>query len=163
MSLPVNKKTFNVINRISKSFSMIISHFAFATTLLFRVRFTIRQIITPTFAVKASSIINLRKVKLVISQVKLITKITQTINLRKIKLNMTMKEIGKLVITMYGRVRIGFVSKAIQKASSSIIIKKVQILATPILATFYTLGNFDPDTLGTLDVLTLGDMDYTIT
>ena len=87
--------------------------------------------------------------------------ITQTINARRVRIIYVAKERMKAVVTILLKNRITFISKAIQKLVSTIVIKKIQIIATPILAQFFTLGYFDPQTLGTLDVLTLGEMDYT--
>ena len=160
-SPPVNQKTFNLTNRISKSFYLIIDNFFYAATLLMNVLFKLRITFSPTFAIAFLTNINLRKIKLIISQVKLRVSITQTINARRVRIIYVAKERMKAVVTILLKNRITFISKAIQKLVSTIVIKKIQIIATPILAQFFTLGYFDPQTLGTLDVLTLGEMDYT--
>jgi len=161
MTPPVNQKTFSLVNRVSKSFDLLINDFAYAATLLFRIAFKIGTSFSPTFALAAFTTINLRKIKLIISQVKLITSITQTINARRVRLIYTMRERLKAVSTISLRLRMTPVSKAIQKAVSSIIIKKVVLTIDPTLAQFFILGDFDPQTLGDLDALTLGEMDYT--
>jgi len=161
MTPPVNQKTFSLVNRVSKSFDLLINDFAYAATLLFRIAFKIGMSFSPTFALAAFTTINLRKIKLIISQVKLITSITQTINARRVRLIYTMRERLKAVSTISLRLRMTPVSKAIQKAVSSIIIKKVVLTIDPTLAQFFILGDFDPQTLGDLDALTLGEMDYT--
>jgi len=160
-SHPVNQKTFNLTNRISKSFDMVIDNFAYVATLLMNILFKLRIVFSPTFAIAFLTNINIRKVKLIISQVKLRVSITQTINARRVRIIYVARERIKAVVTILLRNRITFISKAIQKLVSTIVIKKIQIIATPILAQFFTLGYFDPQTLGTLDVLTLGQMDYT--
>ncbi len=161
MTPPVNQKTFKLINRISKSFDLIIDNFAYAATLLFRVAFKIGMVLSPTFALRFVTTINLRKIRIIVSQTKLITSITQTINARRVKFVFTIKERLKAVSTISLRLRMTPISKAIQKVISTITIKKITITAVPILAQFFTLGYFDPQTLGTLDTLTLGQMDYT--
>ncbi len=161
MTPPVNQKTFSLVNRVSKSFDLLINDFAYAATLLFRIAFKIGMSFSPTFALAAFTTINLRKIKLIISQVKLITSITQTINARRVRLIYTMRERLKAVSTISLRLRMTPVSKAIQKAASSIIIKKIVLTIDPTLAQFFILGDFDPQTLGDLDALTLGEMDYT--
>lgn len=160
-SPPVNQKTFKLINRISKSFDLIISNFAYAATLLFRIAFKITFSLSPKFILGAFSTINLRRIRVIISQVKLITSISQTFNARRIRLIMTMKERLKAIVAIYGRVRLTIISRATQKIFSSIIIRKISILSNPVLAQFFILGDFDPDTLGDLDGFTLGNMDYT--
>ena len=161
MTPPVNQKSFTLINRVSKTFPIIISNFAYAATLLFRIRDRIRLSFSPTFYIKFIYTLTLKRIRLIISQVKLITKPTQTIDLRRVRLIVTVRERLKAVTTIYGRLRLTIVSSARQKLVSSIIIKKIVLSITPTLAHFFTLGDFDPDTLGTLDVQTLGDMDYT--
>lgn len=161
MTPPVNQKTFNLVNRVSKSFDLLISNFAYVATLLFRIAFKIGITFSPIFALKVIATINLRRIRIIVSQTKLITSITQTINARKVRLIYTMRETLKAVSTISLRLRMTPVSKAIQKVVSSIIIKKVVLTINPTLAQFFTLGYFDPQTLGDLDALTLGEMDYT--
>lgn len=163
MTPPINQKTFNLVNRISKSFDLIIDNFAYAATLLANFRSRIAITISPTFALSVFSTINLRRIRLVISQMKLIVKLTQTISLRRVRLVISVKERVSNLLTILGRLRITAVSSARQKLVTSIIIRKIVLTIDPTLAIFFTLGDFDPDTLGTLDVLTLGEMDYTET
>lgn len=140
---------------------MSVANFAYAATLLFRIRFKIPITYVYSSIGKIYSTIRLRRVKITISVMKLITSMTQTINLRRVKITASMKEIGKIYSTIYGRLRLTITSKAIQKVVSSIIIKKVVLIIDPTLAQFFTLGDYDPQTLGDLDALTLGEMDYT--
>jgi hypothetical protein len=161
MTPPVNQKTFNLVNRVSKSFDLLINNFAYAATLLFRIAFKIGMAFSPTFALKFVTTINLRRIRIIVSQTKLITSITQTINARRVRLIYTMRERLKAVSTISLRLRMTPVSKAIQKAVSSIIIRKIVLTIDPILAQFFILGDYDPQTLGDLDALTLGEMDYT--
>ena len=160
-NLPINKKTFNLTNKISETFSMAVSQFAFATTLLFRIRDRLRLIILPSFSIKMVSLINLRKIRLIIGTAKLITSITQTINAKRVSLVFSIKERLSSVVSIYGRIPITISSKAVQKAVSTILLKKVTLTIDPVIATFFTLGYFDPKILGDLDTLTLGEMDYT--
>lgn len=160
MTPPKNSKTFNLIVRTSETFDLIIENFAYAATLLFRIRNKIRITFSPQFFLVMYSTINLRRIRVLISQMKLITSLTQVINLRRVRIILSIKERIKFVSTVYGRVRLSVSSKAIQKVITSIIIKKVSFTMIPILATFYTLGDYDPQILGDLDSLTLGEMDY---
>lgn len=158
---PVNEKTFDLTNKVSETFSMIISHFAFVTTLLFRIRDRLRLIILPSFSTKMTTLINLRKIKLVIGSTRLITSVAQTINTKRVSFIFSMKERLSLVASIYGRMRMTISSKAIQKAVTTILLKKITLTINPVIATFFTLGYFDPEILGDLDTLTLGEMDYT--
>lgn len=160
MSSPINEKSFNLYNRIQKVFSLSVAHFAFAATLLLRIRLRLQMTFAPVFAINISSIIRLRRIRILISQVKLITKITQTINLRRVHLSIFAREIIKFVITYSSKIPILIVSTARQKLVSSIIIKKIVLTINPTLAQFFTLGDYDPDTLGSMDTETLGELDY---
>ena len=95
-----------------------------------------------------------------ISQVKLIVKPTQVFNLKKISIQALSKLIGQLFATININNSIFFISKAIQRVITSVIIKKIRFTFTAILATFFTLGDYDPDTLLVMDTETLGDLDY---
>jgi hypothetical protein len=155
-----NEKTFKLVTRVSKTFSLAVANFAFATTLLFIIRDRIILTFIPTIISSAVSIIKLRRVRVVISQVKLITKITQIINLRRVRIVYTYRETQKSISTFLLKVRLIIVSKATQKIVSSINLRRVILSISPTIATFFTLGDYDLDTLGAMDVETLGDLDY---
>ena len=157
-----NEKNFRLVNRISKNFQIIITNFEYAATLLFRINMKIAIGFIPTFAARISSAIRLRRIRIVISTVKLITKITQTINSRRINIAFAIRERLKAVTSIVMKHPILFVSKARQKIVSIVSEGFLHIAWVMTLATFFTLGDFGPDTLGDLDVLTLGDMDYTV-
>jgi len=142
MTPPINQKTFTLVNRISKSFDLIIDNFAYAATLLLNLRIRLGFLFSPTFALKVSSIINLRKIILTISQMKLIVKPTQTISLRRVRIIYSAKERLSNLLTILGRLRITAISSARQKLVTSIIIKKIVLTIDPVLAQFFTLGNF---------------------
>lgn len=155
-----NKKSFNIVSVSSKAFGLILDSFDYAATLIFRINNKIRITFNSSVISKLTQTVNLKKIRILISQVKLIVKPTQTINLKKITLSAIAKLRGKLVSTINIRSIINFTSKAIQKTVSNIILKKIKFSFTAILATFFTLGDYDPDTLLIMDSETLGDLDY---
>ena len=55
----------------------------------------------------------------------------------------------------------GFLPTETLKASAPFVNPTVDMQADATLGQFNALGEFDPDTLGTLDILTLGEMDFT--
>lgn len=162
MTSPINKKTFSLVNRISNSFDIIIDNFSYAATLLANFRSRIIFIILPAFVLRISYIISLKRIRLLISQIKLIVNPSQTISLRRIKITYFARERLSNFLTIFARLRMNPNYSARQKLATNIIIKKIILNIDPTLAEFFTLGYFDPSTLGTLDSLTLGDMDYTI-
>ena len=158
-----NKKSFITKLVSSKSFTFILDSFDYAVTFLFRI--TQRIPITFVSHAKIGSVINmaLKKVKMVVSNSRLIGKIVSNITLKKVKLTMTIREIGKMLFPIaLVKIKIGFISKGIQKLVSSFTIKKVKISFIGLYGTFYTLGLYDPQTLGTLDTQTLSQLDFTI-
>lgn len=155
-----NKKSFNIVSVSSKAFSFILDSFDYAVTFLFRINNKIRISFIGSAIVKFTQIINLKRIRIIISQVKLIVKPTQIFNLKKIKILISSKLIGKISSILHIKNTILFISKARQRIISSIILKKISFVFTAILATFFTLGEYDPDTLATMDIKTLGDLDY---
>lgn len=155
-----NSKSFNIINRFSKSFSLVVDGFQFATSLFMRIRFKIPIVFNSSAISQIFTNIRLRRIIISISPVKLIGNLVTNINLRRVRLNFSMKETGKIYTTIYGGVRINFVTKAIQKIVTAINLKKIRINFDPTIAQFFTLGTYDPQTLGTLDTQTLGALDY---
>lgn len=155
-----NKKSFNLTSVSSKTFALILSSFDYAVTFLFRINNKIRMTFVASLINKFTQTMNLKKIRILISQVKLIVKPTQTVNLKKIKITALSKLIGKLVSVIKIKNVITFVSTARQKIISSIILKKIKLTFTAILATFFTLAQHDPSTLATMDIQTLADLDY---
>lgn len=157
-----NEKNFRLVNKISQNFQIFIANFEYAATLLFNINMKIAIGFMATFISKMVIAMRLKRIRIVISTVKLITKMTQAISLRRVKLAFTIRERLKAVTLIVIKHPIVFVSKSIQKLVSAIGEGFLHIGWDMILATFFTLGDFDPDDLGTLDVQTLGDMDYTL-
>lgn len=157
-----NETTFRLVNRTSKNFSIIIANFQYAATLLFSIRDRVRLSFIMTLFAGAFSTIRLRRIKLVISQMKLITNITQIINTKTVKLLVTFRQRMKAVVTIYLRNPITFISKARQKLVTIIYEGKLRIVTSPVLVILYTLGYWDVYTLAPLDAKTLGEMDYTV-
>lgn len=156
-----NEKDFYLTNRTFKTFSVIISGFQYAATLLFRIRDHIVITAIPKFTGKMVTIMRLKRVRLVISQMKLISKMVQVISLRRITVVALMKQSMKAAAAIIVYMPAIFVAKLRQKIVTLVLQGKLTIIISPTLASFFLLGTFDPSTLGTLDTNTLGDMDYT--
>lgn len=155
-----NKKSFNLISVSSKTFGLILSSFDYAVTFLFRINNKIKITFVSSLINKITQTVNLKKIRILISQVKLIVKPTQNINLKKIKFTALSKLIGKIISIIEIKNVITFISSARQRIISSIILKKIKFTFTAILATFFTLAYHDPSTLAAMDIQTLGDLDY---
>lgn len=157
-----NEKTFRLVNKVSKNFQIVIAGFQYAATLLFNINMKIRVNFVPSFIMKMVTAMRLRRIRIVISTVKLITSVTQSISSRRIRLALVIRERMNAVASIVVYHPIGFVSSARQKIVSTIKNGILRLNIVMTLATFFTLGIFDPQTLGTLDTKTLGEMDYTV-
>lgn len=157
-----NEKTFRLVNKISQSFSIIVTNFQYAATLIINIRLKLNLAFVPLLQMKFVTIMRLRKIRLTISQMKLITNMVQTISARRVNILTTLRQSMKAVVVIYIRLPITFVSKARQKLVSIIKQGKLTIVGTPSLVQLFLLGRYDPDTLGTWDASTLGAMDYTV-
>lgn len=160
MGNPINQKTFNVINKISSTFDLFIANFAYATTLLFRIRFKIKLIPISSAKIKFTLPLVIKKIKLT-TITSLISSLVQTIKTGILRFTYTLSAVISFTLIVTNKLSITAYLKGIQKVVTGIIIKKIQIITDPIIATFFTLGYFDPEILGDLDALTLGEMDYT--
>ncbi len=157
----INKKTFSLINRISKSFTLYIANFALSVTFIFRIRDRVRLFFTPILALRMVSTITIKRIRLTISQMKLTEKITQTINARRVKITYVFKEALKAVTIFTFKNVTTFIMKERDKVVT-IIRQKAPLTFVAILGTFYTLLEYDPDTLSATDAITLGVLDYTV-
>ena len=155
-----NKKSFSITSVSSKTFSLILSSFDYAVTFLFRINNKIKITFVASLINKITQTINLKKIRILISQVKLIVKPTQVVNLKKIRLSIILRLVGKIISTIRIKNVITFISSARQKVISSIVLKKIKFTFTAILATFFTLAYHDPSTLAAMDIQTLADLDY---
>lgn len=155
-----NKKTFNIISISQKTFSIIIDGFEHFTTFVFNIFPNITIEFVSSAIEKLTQTFSVSKVRMIISQMSLIVSQTQTINVKKIFFTFLMSIAIKFSNTFKILVPISFVSRARLKSVTQIILKKITLTIVATLARFYTLGEYDPIILGTMDVETLGTLDY---
>lgn len=156
-----NSKSFNLTVIARKSFDLIIDNFDFAFTLLFRLREHIRVEFLSTAIANATQSLRVKRVKIV-SLMKMIFKNYPVITVKKIKMVLNMRLAILFDMLLNEHISLSMISTIGQRLVLPLSIKKVRISADPTLAEFYTLGQYDPDTLGTMDLLTLGELDYTL-
>lgn len=161
MSQNVNKKSFVLIKRVSKSFKLLIDNFQIATTLLFRIIMRMPITFIISVGTRIISTISL-KINLVFSELKLIANIVQTIDDRNIGFIVSISQRLRSIVTIVQHHPILFPLKALLRMITIISEGFSHIGFTIILANFYNLAFFDPNDLGTLDSQTLGQMDYTV-
>lgn len=158
-----NRKSFIVSIKDRKSFNLIMSYFDYAITFLFNINMKIRIGYVMSLFIKLLHNIFVKRIRILISKVKLITTITQTLNMKKLNLVFAFGQLLKFIINPKQYIDIVAYSVLRQKIVSVINMKKLKFATTLLLATFYPLSLYDPQTLLTLDTKTLGEMDYTIT
>lgn len=158
-----NKKSFNITSVSLKAFSIILDNFDAAVTFFFRIKEKIHITIVSSALSKTTSNILIKRIKTIVSSVKIIGRQVQSIAIKPVKISTIIKEIGKVSLTTNLK-KVGFVivSRARGKILSNITIKKIKFNFIGLYGTFYTLGLYDPQTLGTLDSKTLGEMDFTV-
>lgn len=155
-----NKKTLSMKIKSSKAYSIALYGFVFAATLFFRVRTSISVTILPQFITQLVTVLREGKLSIV-AVMKQTGKIVTVINSKRISLVISASEIGKLVTDIAYSSPISFVSSAVQKLITTMKTGKLTLAISPTLASFFLLGTYDPTTLATQDVKTLGAMDYT--
>ena len=160
--MSANEKTFSLFTKTSKTFRLILTSFEYAITLITRIFMRIPITFITSAIFKVSQIMKLKRIRIVISQIKLRINQSQIFNLKRIRLVISVMERVKEMVDIIQRLNISFVSKVRQKISSTIILKKFLFSFIPTVATFYSLGYYDPLTLAAMDIKTLGDLDYII-
>lgn len=157
----MNIKKFTLYNKTLKAFSISIYNFASALTLLGNVSLKVGISYVISFLSKATSTITIKKVRLTISKVSILSKITQTLSAKRISILSAIKEAMKVLAVLENGFTLVPHASLVYRVGSSLS-SKLQLTATIILAEFNTLFDFDPDTLGDMDIQTLGDLDYAL-
>ena len=157
-----NRKSFIVSIKDRKSFNLVMSYFDYAITFLFNINLKINIDYVMSLFMKVTQTLIVKRVRILISKVKLITTITQTLNIKKLRLVLIFGKLLKITINPKQHIDIIAYSVLRQKIVSIVNMKKLKLVTSVILATFYPLSTYDPQTLLTLDTETLGEMDYVI-
>jgi hypothetical protein len=157
-----NSKSFSLIKRVAKSFTLTLSGFAQATSLFITIR--VPKIVMTMVAkiyFNTMSAIRIPITKITVSKTSLVGYVIQAIKVPYIKMAFSaMKQTMYSITNIFLRVRFTIVSKARIRLLTLIHVPKFVFTLVPIVALFYLLGTYDPQTLGTLDTSTLGTMDY---
>lgn len=149
----------SVINK--KRFSTILSSFAFAATLIFRIRDRVRINFLVSLLVGLLTTIRTGRTK-ILSISRLIGNIFSTIRTGTTKILSNTKMIGRIISTVSLKAKIIPLLREIQRTMTTIKTGRLKINTSVIVATFFTLGVHDPIILETHDEKTLGDMDYVV-
>jgi hypothetical protein len=162
----INKKSFNLVVRRSKSYTINLFGFSLTSSLfsniILRCHMTFVMIIG--LALNVSLII--KKVRLTFSNtlIKLYTKFTLSLNLKKIIITISSMKLTtrwiqninarKIILTTLMRLRMRITGTIIR-------VTKVVLTLSPLVGTFTKLSVYDPQMLSVLDTKTLQEMDIT--
>ena len=157
-----NKAAFTIAVGLSKAFAIAMHGYVVANTWIFRTKDKINIGFIPKFTVKFVSAINVRTIRMNVSKIILAAGVRSAIQLRKIRIVAYTKARMKLSFATILRIGISAYTKAKQKITMTMRLRKVAIAFVPIVAAFYTLGDYATSTLGAMDTSTLGALDYTL-
>ena len=159
-----NSKSFSLVKRVAKSFTLTLVGFSVAAS--FFIKIQIPKIVMTMVAkiyFNTISAIRIPITKITVSKTSLIGYVVQAIKVPYIKMAFSaMKQTMYSTTNIVLRIPFAIVSKAKIKLLTLIHIPKFVFALVPIVASFYLLGTYDPQTLGALDTNTLGAMDYIV-
>jgi hypothetical protein len=157
-----NQKSFNLISRTTKSFNIILSFFDYAVTFIFRIKPKINLTFVMKAQTKWTQTIAVKRIVMTISKMALTMSQIQDFRIKPIRISGVLKGIVKFVINPKHKLDILFIMKAIQKVVTDLNFKRLRLGFTALLAKFFPLSDYDPDTLASMDTETLVDLDYTV-
>ncbi len=159
---------FNLQLKATKVFELILNNFNisdswFATLKVKRIKFTISA---TSLLIQIINTLKIKPIKLTAtnSLVKLLQRLPMTMVVKKIKFTSIPRYLEKLVQTLVvKKIRITATAREILRVvSSTLVVKKIKIMAYPTVASFYLLSHWDPYYLSDIDSEYLVDLDYTI-
>ena len=162
-----SRKTFNIGFSPPRFFEMVIDNFSvalswFITVSIKKIKIVALMALLMNFVVT----LKLKKVKFTIDNalIEILQNLPLTLSIKKIKFTSVMRLLEKWTQTLSIK-KIKIVStmrQLLRLANSTLIIKKIKIIALATVAQFRTLSYYDPYMLSDWDASTLTDMDYTI-
>jgi len=161
MDNKVNIRNFLITVRSSAAFQFALDNFSKTTNWFITFVQTIVMTANLLIIRRGTSTINLGIIRNIYDTVKLRASVTSTI------LNgIVIDAVASLSYKISSTINITHVLTAVMKflsyAESTFNNKRIKMVLTMVTAALNYLGDFDGDTLGTMDVETLGDLDYTV-
>ena len=147
-----------ILNKVLQ-YKLVINSFTKTASLTFRTNDPINIVISQIIArLRMSVLINIPN-RIRFTVVKLRTKLSTVVRINTPKIFTTIKTREKLPIIFRFVVSLSAVAKMALRGNSIINIYN-KLIFSPLLGIFYPLSDYDPQTLSTLDNLTLADMDF---
>jgi ABC-type nitrate/sulfonate/bicarbonate transport system permease component len=154
----MNNKFILVIKNVSK-FSLNLINFVIAETLFSILKIRVKATAYLTSITKMSTILKIN-IKMP-SMAHLLSFSSTTSNIRLRMPSFLSSVISSLATSAKITIKSLVVSHALLYSNSTLHAGNIKMPANLLLGTFYTLGYYDPDVLGSLDSSTLGSMDFT--
>ena len=162
-----SRKTFNIGFSPPRFFEMVIDNFSVALSWFINVSIKkIKIIALMSVLMKIIITLKLKKIKFTIDNalVEILQNLPLTLKIKKIKFTAIMRMLEKWTQTLSIK-KIKIVStmrQLLRLANSTLIIKKIKIIALVTVAQFRVLSYYDPYMLSDWDSTNLSDMDYVI-
>lgn len=155
-----NKKNFRFSSVSSKTFSFILDYFEFSSSFVSRIRQYFKISFIMSIINQLFSNVRIKSPKLLFS-FKWKASFVRNIKIREIYVISIIKEIQKWTNNLkLATIKITSSIRSIEKRTLLLNIKKIKMETSMLRGIFYNLLVYDPQTLGTLDTKTLGEMDY---
>jgi hypothetical protein len=164
----INKKSFITVLRNSKSFTVSVFGFSITASLFSNIVAKVRVVTTMIIGLGLRVSLVIKRVRFTFNNalIKLYTKLVLSLNLRKIGLTISAMKLTTKWIQSIGtkRVILGLLMKMRLRITDSLIkVSKITLGLLPLVGSFTKLSVFDPQMLVALDSTTLQNMDVTYT
>lgn len=162
-----SRKTFNIGFSPPRFFEMVIDNFSVALSWFITVSIKkIKIVALMALLMNVVVTLKLKKIKFTIDNalVEILQNLPLTLSIKKIKFTSVMRLLEKWTQTLsIKKIKItSTMRQLLRLASSTLIIKKIKIIALATVAQFRVLSYYDPYMLSDWDSTNLIDMDYTI-
>ena len=147
-----------ILNKVLQ-YKLVINSFTKTASLTFRTNDPISIFVSQiTARLSMQVLINIPN-RIRFTSAKLRTKLSVAIRINRPKIFATIKTREKLSVIISNILRLSAIAKMRLRGNSIINIYN-KLTFSPLLGIFYPLSDYDPQTLSTLDNLTLADMDF---
>lgn len=161
-----NKHSFIAYIRNKRSFSLIIDNLAIAVNWIAGIKISRIRIIVSQMLIqmRLPLTVQIKRIRITNILFRMRTNIVHTISARWVRVVANMRQQMRFVHTISARrVTIGSFMRQVSKLGSvPIKLYKIVLGANMLIAQFYLLSTYDPQTLSAMDATDLEDLDYVV-
>ena len=147
-----------ILNKVLQ-YKLVVNSFTKTASLTFRTNDPISIFVSQIIAKLSMQVLINIPSRIRFTSAKLRTKLSVTIRINRPKIFATIKTREKLSVIISNILRLSAIAKMRLRGNSIINIYN-KLIFSPLLGIFYPLSDYDPQTLSTLDNLTLAEMDF---